>query len=110
MLTARNAEDDFSVPRHRIYQGIVSSRIACVQSYNHVSVVVFIVCYIAAEKAETAVAQVGGDFIAEIYYICFQIQPCYFHIETFHQLEVMIDSKGQISFAAAEIDDFDRLV
>ena len=83
MLTARYAEYYFGVPCYGIYQSIVRCCIACVQSNNHVGVVVGVISYISTQKLKLTVSQIRGYLIAKVYYVGFKIEPDYFYFQPF---------------------------
>jgi len=84
MLAARNAEDDLGVPRNRVNQCVIGCGVAGVQRYDHVRMIVCIVCDVTFQKLQSIAAEVGGDTAAEVNDIFLQIQPDDFHIPLLH--------------------------
>ena len=82
--------------------------IACVERYHHVGAVAFIIGDIAGEKSQVIETELFCSFVAKCDNVLLQIEAGDLDVALLNDPQIMVESKGEIALAAAEIYDAQR--
>ena len=110
MLAAGNREDHLSAPLDGIIEGMVGGGIAGMEGNDHIGCLFGgIACNVAQLKAQTCITILEGGQIAAGNNIGLEVKTDDGGGQTTDFGEVVVEDKGQIGLAAAEVDDGDIL-
>ena len=108
MLTAGNAENDPCVPGNGVDESVVGGGVAGVERYDHIGVVAGVVGNISAQEIQTFVAEILSDLAAKGDDVGLEVETDDLDGKLLLQAQLIIEGKGQVSLAAAKINDAQR--
>ncbi len=111
MLAAGDGEDVLRALLDRVVQGVVGGGVAGVECDHHVHplAVQHVLRDVRVHEAQSAVAVFFGDGVAVRDHVRFQVVADDGYVHAPFDGEIVIEDEGQITFAAAEVQDRDRL-
>ncbi len=104
LVAAGRAHDDLGARSDAQVNGVVGRNVTGMQSDHHVQVCGLVVAHIALFVAHALQAELVDDLAAQLDQVVTQLHARDFGLLAQHVLQVVVNGKGQITFARAKVD------